>query len=174
MSLRGNVWVNQRGAQTCRPNLCLYSGHQKYSWIQSPWAIWFQFSIKKIKVVCFLTDIHSPNIIAIGIGIPSWIPSLGWNSKLNTDSNWNSKLNSWSIGRVYGTCRLGEFDLNRPFEYLKKLYCFRWLNSANFPTEMDGYDPNPDKKSTVTQGLTLIVYVWNHFTWSWMEILHDN
>ena len=28
--LRGNVWVNQRGAPTCRHNLCSYSGYQKY------------------------------------------------------------------------------------------------------------------------------------------------
>ncbi len=38
--------------------------------------------------------IHSRKFIPIGIGIPSGIPNLGWNSKLNTDSNWNSKLNS--------------------------------------------------------------------------------
>ncbi len=43
--------------------------------------------------------VHSPKFIPIGIGIPSWIPILGWNSKFNTDSNWNSKLNSWSVGR---------------------------------------------------------------------------
>ncbi len=42
-------------------------------------------------------------IYPIWIGIPSWISNLliGWNSKLNMDSNWNSKLNSWSVGRVY-------------------------------------------------------------------------
>ena len=45
--------------------------------------------------------IHSPKFIPIEIGIPSWIPNLGWNSKLNMDSNWNSKLNSWSVERVY-------------------------------------------------------------------------
>ncbi len=32
--LRGNVWVNQRGAPSCRANLRSFSGHQKYSWIQ--------------------------------------------------------------------------------------------------------------------------------------------
>ncbi len=43
--LRGNVWVNQRGAPTCRRNLCSYFGYQKYLWIQGPWAIWFQLSM---------------------------------------------------------------------------------------------------------------------------------
>ena len=43
--LRGNVWENQRCAPTCRHNLCSYSGYQKYSWIQGPWAIWFQLSM---------------------------------------------------------------------------------------------------------------------------------
>ncbi len=33
--LRGNVWENQRGAPTCRRNLLLYSGHWKYSWMES-------------------------------------------------------------------------------------------------------------------------------------------
>ncbi len=37
--LRGNVWVNQRGAPTCRRNLFSYSGYQKYSWIQGPWKL---------------------------------------------------------------------------------------------------------------------------------------
>ena len=41
-NLRGNVWVNQRGAPTCRHNLCSYSGYQKYSRMQGPWAIWFK------------------------------------------------------------------------------------------------------------------------------------
>ena len=45
---------------------------------------------------------HSPKFIPIGIGIPSWIPNLGWNSKLKTDLNWYSKLNSSSDGRVRG------------------------------------------------------------------------
>ena len=45
--------------------------------------------------------LHSSKFIPIEIGISSWIPNLGWNSKLNTDSNWISKLNSWSVGRVY-------------------------------------------------------------------------
>ncbi len=39
---------------------------------------------------------HSPKCISIQIGIPSWIPNLGWNSKLNMDSNWSSKLNTLS------------------------------------------------------------------------------
>ncbi len=42
--LRGNVWENQRGAPACRRNLCSYSGYQKYSWIQGPWAIWTLYS----------------------------------------------------------------------------------------------------------------------------------
>ena len=31
VKLRGNVGENQRGAPTCRHNLCSYSGYQKYS-----------------------------------------------------------------------------------------------------------------------------------------------
>ncbi len=43
--LWGNVGENQRGVPTCRHNLCSYSGHWKYSWIQGPWDIWFQLSM---------------------------------------------------------------------------------------------------------------------------------
>ncbi len=50
--------------------------------------------------------LHSPKFIPIEIGIPSWIPNLGWNSKLNTDLNWNSKWNSWSVGRVLSVLNL--------------------------------------------------------------------
>ena len=28
--LRGNVGENQRSAPTCQPNICSYSGHQKF------------------------------------------------------------------------------------------------------------------------------------------------
>ncbi len=38
LSLRGNVGENQRGAPTCRRNLCSYSGYQKYLWIQGPYG----------------------------------------------------------------------------------------------------------------------------------------
>ncbi len=31
--LRGNVGENQRGAPTCRRNLCSYSGYQKYLYL---------------------------------------------------------------------------------------------------------------------------------------------
>ncbi len=51
--------------------------------------------------ISYLHELRSPKFIPIGIGMPSWIPNFGWNSKLNRDSNWNSKLNSWSVGRVY-------------------------------------------------------------------------
>ncbi len=50
---------------------------------------------------CTISQVHSSKFIPIEIGIPSWIPNLGWNSKLIKDLNWNSKLNSWSVGRVY-------------------------------------------------------------------------
>ncbi len=36
---------------------------------------------------------HSHISIPFGIGIPSGIPNLDWNPKMNTDSNWNSMLN---------------------------------------------------------------------------------
>ena len=44
VALRGNVGENQTDPPTCRLNLYSYSGYQKYSWIQGPWAIWFQLS----------------------------------------------------------------------------------------------------------------------------------
>ncbi len=52
---------------------------------------------------------HSPKLIPIEIGIPIWLPNLGWNSKLKTDSNWNSKLNSWSVGRVHRSTHCDPF-----------------------------------------------------------------
>ena len=51
--LRGNVWENQRGAPTCRNNLCSYSGYQKYSWIQGPWAI-DSFTMQTLSIHCIL------------------------------------------------------------------------------------------------------------------------
>ncbi len=88
--------------------------------------------------------VHSPKLIPIEIGIPSWIPNLGWNSKLNTDSNWNSKLNSWSVGRV---C----FTTKTPFIMSSKL----WLGH-NEPFKLSGM-------STLT---------WQIVIWHGINYLH--
>ncbi len=81
---------------------------KKNSYRPSMITRWFFFRRQNIdgKLIGFM---HSPKFIPLEIGIPSWIPNLGWNSKLNTDLNWKSKLNSWSVGRVCATmdtCRL--------------------------------------------------------------------
>ncbi len=36
--LRGNVWINQRGAPTCWWNLCSYPGYQMLSWIKGSYG----------------------------------------------------------------------------------------------------------------------------------------
>ncbi len=67
---------------------------------------------KNISLECSSHRVyHSPKFIPIGNGIPSWMPNLGWNSKLNTDSNWNSKLNSWSVRRVFTLCDLWKLEI---------------------------------------------------------------
>ncbi len=66
--------------------------------------LWSHFDFFLSVKACLADTMWNPTLskfIPIGIGIPSLIPNLGWNSKLNTDSNWNSKLNSWSFGRVH-------------------------------------------------------------------------
>ncbi len=85
---------------------CIETAQQSLSWRYTvDWAI-------------FSESVHSPKFIPIQIGIPSWIPNLGWNSKLNTDLNWNSKLNSWSVGRE---CT---WDINRmSIHNLYQTYC---------------------------------------------------
>ena len=47
MQLRGNVGENQRGALTCRRNLCSYSGYQKYSFMDS-------FTMQTLNIYCIL------------------------------------------------------------------------------------------------------------------------
>ncbi len=65
LRLRGNVGENQRGAPTCRRNLCSYFGYQKYSWIQGSWAMWFQLSIRVVRN--FQSSMYHR-----GQGPPSW------------------------------------------------------------------------------------------------------
>ncbi len=61
---------------------------------------WAVSLISDQLILCQSDVIHSPKFVPIKIIIPSWAPTLGWNSKSSRDLNWNSKLNGWSIGRV--------------------------------------------------------------------------
>ncbi len=85
----------------------------------------------------YLLKAHSPKSIPIWIGIPSWIPNLGWNSKLNTDSNWKSKLNSWSVGRVH---RLFKESVSLDHPYIKDSQ-WRPINANQCCSKKNGIYP---------------------------------
>ncbi len=51
------------------------------------WQVILSWNLRSLNgdLVSCRGDLHSPKFILRGIGIPSWIPNLGWNSKLNKD-----------------------------------------------------------------------------------------